>query len=178
MIGLVLVTHGRIGAALRDAMEHVVGPQSQVSVIGIEAEDDLQARRVEIAAEVAAVDHGDGVIVLTDMFGSTPSNLAISMLERPHVEVLAGVNLPMLVKLAKTRSVSDLDGCATLAAAVGRKYIASASHLPPTCLGGATCCEPADAPVLAQVAIPSPAAASGRSRAAKGHAPGLISRAG
>ncbi|MBB3174897.1 PTS system mannose-specific IIA component [Endobacter medicaginis] len=178
MIGLVLVTHGGIGAALRQAMEHVVGPQSQVSVIGIEAEDDLLARRAEVAAEVAAVDSGDGVIVLTDMFGSTPSNIAIAMLERPAVEVLAGVNLPMLVKLAKTRGVNDLDGCATLAAAVGRKYIASASHLPPTCLGGATCCEPAEAPVLApvvpQIAPPAPAPA----RRTRTRSPGLISRAG
>ena len=132
---------------------------------------DLLARRAEVEALVERVDTGDGVIVLTDMFGSTPSNIAIAMLERPHVEVLAGVNLPMLVKLAKTRGDSDLEGCATLAAAVGRKYIASASQLPAPCLGGAACCEPQDAPKLSKIA-PRPTAAS------VGAPVGLMSRAG
>lgn len=145
MIGLVLITHGDIGASLRAAMEHVVGKQQQMATLSIGADDDIQARRRDLEAAIVAVDHNDGVILLTDMFGSTPSNLAISMLERGDIEVIAGVNLPMLVKLAKVRSNRTLDECIDIAEGAGRKYIAAASRLPETCLGGAVCCKAIDA---------------------------------
>jgi len=101
MIGMVLVTHGRLAEELRSAMEHVVGTQRGVATICIGADDDVEQRRREIRQRIEDVDAGDGVVVITDMFGGTPSNLAISMMDRPNVEVIAGANLPMLVKLAK-----------------------------------------------------------------------------
>ena len=141
MIGLVLITHCDIGTSLRAAMEHVVGPQQQMAALSVGADDDVQARRRDLAGAIAAVDSGDGVVLLTDMFGSTPSNLAISMMERPDIEVIAGVNLPMLVKLGHVRSNRTLAECVEIAEVAGRKYIAAASHLPQTCLGGAVCCQ-------------------------------------
>lgn len=141
MIGLVLITHGDIGASLRSAMEHVVGPQQQLVTLSIGADDDIQARRRDLEASIGAVDRGDGVVLLTDMFGSTPSNLAVAMLDRGGVEVIAGVNLPMLVKLGKIRSNRTLAECVEIAEMAGRKYIAAASHLPGSCLGGAICCQ-------------------------------------
>ena len=129
MIGMVLVTHGRLAEELRSAMEHVVGPQRGVATICIQAEDDVEQRRIDIRACIDAVDAGDGVILLTDMFGGTPSNLAISMMDRPGVDVIAGANLPMLVKLAKIRSRQTLEECVDTAEASGRKYIAAASHV-------------------------------------------------
>ena len=102
-IGLVLVTHGQLAAALRAALEHVVGPLEGVATVWIDADDDMETRRRDILAGVRAVDAGQGVIVLTDMFGGTPSNLAISIMDKASVEVIAGVNLPMLVKLAGLR---------------------------------------------------------------------------
>ena len=104
MIGLVLVTHGRLAVEFRAALEHVVGPQTQIEAVTIDPEDDVEARRKDIIEAVKRVDSGDGVAILTDMFGGTPSNLAISVMSRPKVEVLAGINLPMLVKLAKVRA--------------------------------------------------------------------------
>src|SRR5579872_4556390 len=104
MIGLVLVTHGRLAAEFVTAMEHVVGPQQQVEAICIGADDDMEARRQEIAKALAQVDDGDGVIILTDLFGGTPSNLAISLMSAGHVEVIAGINLPMLIRLAGARA--------------------------------------------------------------------------
>ena len=104
MIGLVLVTHGRLAEALRSAMEHVVGTQRNVETVCIGPDDDIEGRRTEIQRCINLVDTGDGVVLLTDMFGGTPSNLAISQMDRQGVEVIAGVNLPMLVKLAKVRS--------------------------------------------------------------------------
>ncbi len=133
MIGLVLVTHGRLADELRSAMEHVVGPQRNVATICIGPDDDMEARRVDIQACIARVDTGDGVVLLTDMFGGTPSNLAISMMTRDGVEVISGVNLPMLVKLAKVRSSQTLCECVDCAQAAGRKYIAAASHVLPSC---------------------------------------------
>lgn len=133
MIGLVLVTHGRLADELRAAMEHVVGAQRNVGTVCIGPEDDMESRRTEIRSLIEKIDTGDGVVILTDMFGGTPSNLAISMMSRDGVEVLSGVNLPMLVKLAKVRSVQTLTECVECAQAAGRKYIAAASHVLPSC---------------------------------------------
>jgi PTS system mannose-specific IIA component len=129
MIGLVLVSHGRLAEELRLALEHVVGPQEHVATVCIGPEDDMELRRADILASIGSVDEGDGVVLLTDMFGGTPSNLAISLMDRPGVEVIAGVNLPMLVKLAKVRSRQPLDECVDCAQTAGRKYIAAASHV-------------------------------------------------
>ena len=133
MIGVVLVTHGRLADELRSAMEHVVGPQRNVATICIGPDDDMDSRRADIEACIARVDTGDGVVLLTDMFGGTPSNLAISMMTHPGVEVISGVNLPMLVKLAKVRSSQTLGECVDCAQAAGRKYIAAASSVLPSC---------------------------------------------
>jgi PTS system mannose-specific IIA component len=127
MIGLVLVSHGRLAEELRAAMEHVVGKQKGVATICMHVDDDVEQRRREIRASIEAVDAGDGVIIITDMFGGTPSNLAISMMDRPGVDVIAGANLPMLVKLAKVRSTRTLAETVECVEAAGRKYIASAS---------------------------------------------------
>jgi PTS system mannose-specific IIA component len=108
MIGLVLVTHGRLAAEFRSALEHVVGPQKQIEAVTIGPDDDVEQRRNDIIEAVKRVDSGEGVAILTDMFGGTPSNLAISVMGRPKVEVLAGINLPMLVKLAKVRDECPL----------------------------------------------------------------------
>lgn len=129
MIGIVLVTHGRLAAEFLAALEHVVGPQPQVAAVCIEPEDDIEARRREIAERLREVDSGQGVVILTDMFGGTPSNLAISLLERPRVEVVAGVNLPMLVKLAAVRRTLPLDEAVEAACEAARKYISIASRL-------------------------------------------------
>ncbi len=129
MIGLILVTHGRLAEEFRLAMEHVVGPQSNVAAICIGPDDDVESRRHEIEASIIAADSGDGVIVVTDMFGGTPSNLAISQLDRPGVEVIAGMNLPMLVKLAKMRGTYPIAEVVACAQDAGRKYIAAASHV-------------------------------------------------
>lgn len=129
MIGLVLVTHGPLAEALRAAMEHVVGAQKYVETICIGADDNMDARRVDIRRSIDRVDTGDGVVLLTDMFGGTPSNLAISMMDRPGIEVIAGVNLPMLVKLAKIRGEQSLAEAVSSAEQAGRKYIAAASHV-------------------------------------------------
>lgn len=129
MIGLVLVTHGRLAAEFIAAMEHVVGRQVQCQAVCIEAADDMEEKRAEIAAAAAAVDSGSGVILLTDMFGGTPSNLAISLLGRPNLEVIAGVNLPMLIKLASIRQQKAVGDAVDLAQEAGRKYISVASRL-------------------------------------------------
>ena len=132
MIGLVLVTHGRLAEELRLAMEHVVGAQRNVEAVCIGPDDDIETCRADVRERLGRVDQGDGVVLLTDMFGGTPSNLAISMM-REGVEVLSGVNLPMLVKLAKVRSSQTLQECVECAQAAGRKYIAAASHVLPSC---------------------------------------------
>lgn len=130
MIGLVLVTHGNLAAELLLAMQHVVGPQPQVETVCIFPEDDMAQRRSDIAAAAATVDTGTGVIVATDLFGGTPSNLSISLLEtHKNIEVLAGVNLPMLIKLAAARKTETLHAAALLACEAGRKYINVASEL-------------------------------------------------
>ena len=104
MIGIVLVTHGNLAREFVSALEHVVGPQQCISAVCIGAEDDMEKRRAEILERARACDTGEGVILLTDMFGGTPSNLAISIMEQARIEVLAGVNLPMLVKLSSVRN--------------------------------------------------------------------------
>jgi len=129
MIGLVLVTHGRLAEEFRHALEHVVGAQDQIETIAIGADDKMEARRGDIAAAVARANTGSGVIVLTDMFGGTPSNLAISLLELGKVEVVAGLNLPMLVKLARIRKDANLEKAALAAQDAGRKYINVASQI-------------------------------------------------
>ena len=129
MIGMVLVTHGRLAIEFRAAMEHVVGPQQQVETIMIGPEDDMDQRRLDILAAVHEVDTGDGVVILTDMFGGTPSNLAISCMGRPNVEVIAGINMPMLVKLAKIREECPLEEAVAAAQAAGRKYVTIASRV-------------------------------------------------
>ncbi len=129
MIGLVLVTHGRLAAEFIAALEHVVGPQTQIRPICIGAEDDIEQRRADIVNAVREVDSGAGVVILTDMFGGTPSNLAISTMDRPGVEVVAGVNLPMLIKLASIRDVEPLAQAVAAASEAGRKYINVASQL-------------------------------------------------
>ena len=136
MIGLVLVTHGRLAEELRLAMEHVVGKQRNVETVCIGPDDDMEARRAQISTSIRSVDTGDGVVLLTDMFGGTPSNLAISMMGESGVEVIAGVNLPMLVKLAKVRSSQPLGDAVNCAETAGRKYIAAASHVLHGCRNG------------------------------------------
>ncbi|AYV45659.1 PTS fructose transporter subunit IIA [Caulobacter flavus] len=129
MIGLVIVTHGRLAEEFVSAMEHVVGPQTAVKAICIGPEDDMERRRSDILKACAAVDDGAGVILLTDMFGGTPSNLAISVMEQTRAEVIAGLNLPMLIKLASVRTRDDLDACVAHAQEAGRKYISVASYV-------------------------------------------------
>jgi mannose PTS system EIIA component len=129
MIGLVIVTHGRLAIEFRAALEHVVGPQTQIEAITIGPDDNGEQCRKNIIEAVKRVDTGDGVAILTDMFGGTPSNLAISVMSRPKVEVLAGINLPMLVKLAKVRGESPLAEAVVAAQESGRKYITIASRV-------------------------------------------------
>ena len=129
MIGMVLVTHGKLATEFLAALEHVVGPQKQTAAVCIGPEDDMEGRRQEIIQRVAEVDSGDGVVLLTDMFGGTPSNLAISLIERPNVEVVAGINLPMLIKLASARNTMPLTKAVSAAQEAGRKYINVASKL-------------------------------------------------
>jgi PTS system mannose-specific IIA component len=128
MIGLVIVTHGGLAVEFRSALEHIVGPQSQLETISIGPEDDMVVRRTDILDAVRRTDTGAGVIVLTDMFGGTPSNLAISVMDEANVEVIAGINLPILVKLAGLRGEVPLDEAVTLAREAGRKYIKVASQ--------------------------------------------------
>ena len=129
MIGLVLVTHGQLADEFRKAVEHVVGPQPHIAAICIGAEDDMEKRRQEIVEAVGLVEQGKGVIILTDMFGGTPSNLAISVMAPGRVEVLAGVNLPMLIKLAGIREEKPLQEAILAAQDAGRKYINVASQV-------------------------------------------------
>lgn len=129
MIGMVLVTHGRLAIEFRAAMEHVVGPQAQVETITIGPDDDMDQRRRDIVDAVKKVDTGDGVVILTDMFGGTPSNLAISVMNGGRTEVVAGINLPMLIKLCSVRGEHDLDKVVVQAQEAGRKYINVASRV-------------------------------------------------
>jgi PTS system mannose-specific IIA component len=129
MIGLVLVTHGSLATEFVVAMEHVVGPQQQIETICIGPEDDMELRRADIATAVARVNSGSGVILLTDLFGGTPSNLAISVLKAGEIEVIAGINLPMLIRLESARKVMDVRAAVAAAREAGQKYISVASEL-------------------------------------------------
>jgi mannose PTS system EIIA component len=128
MIGMVLVTHGALAVEFKSALEHVVGPQDFIETVAIGPDDDMEARREDILARVDAADQGKGVVILTDMFGGTPSNLAISVMQNREVEVIAGVNLPMLVKLARIRADHGIKAAVREAAEAGRKYINVASE--------------------------------------------------
>jgi mannose PTS system EIIA component len=128
MIGLILVTHGKLAAEFVHAMQHVVGKQEAVATVCIGPNDDMEARRREIAEAIQAVDSGAGTIILTDLFGGTPSNLAISLMKSGKVEVIAGINLPMLIRLAKARGCMDLRQATSAARDAGRNYITIASE--------------------------------------------------
>ncbi|MGB3738929.1 MAG: PTS sugar transporter subunit IIA [Pontixanthobacter sp.] len=128
MIGLILVTHGNLAGEFVNAMEHVVGRQDAIVTVCIGPADDMEKRRAEITDAIAAVDSGQGVIILTDLFGGTPSNLAISLMEKGRVEVIAGTNLPMLIRLAGVRDKIDLRSAAMAARDAGRTYITVASE--------------------------------------------------
>jgi mannose PTS system EIIA component len=129
MIGLVLVTHGNLAVEFVTAMEHVVGPQAAVASICIGPEDDMEVRRADIAAAIDKVESGRGVIILTDLFGGTPSNLAISLLRTGKVEVIAGINLPMLIRLESARKTMSVVNAVAAAREAGRKYITVASEV-------------------------------------------------
>ena len=128
MIGILLVTHGKLAEEMKKAMEHVVGPQKQMDIICIEASDDVELRRQDIIQKVKTLDTGSGVCIATDMFGGTPSNLAISVMDGDNVEVIAGLNLPMLIKLVRSRDL-PLKQAAQESAQAARKYINIASEL-------------------------------------------------
>lgn len=128
MIGLILVTHGKLAEEFVAAMQHVVGRQEAVKTVCIGPNDDMEARRTEIATAIGQVDAGEGVIILTDLFGGTPSNLAISLMQKGKVEVIAGINLPMLIRLAKARGCMGLDKAVVAARDAGRNYITIASE--------------------------------------------------
>jgi len=128
MIGLILVTHGRLAEEFVSAMQHVVGRQDAVSTVCIGPNDDMEARRQEIATAIDTIDSGEGVIILTDLFGGTPSNLAISLMRKDKVEVIAGINLPMLIRLAKARGCMKLGDAVSAARDAGRNYITIASE--------------------------------------------------
>jgi PTS system mannose-specific IIA component len=129
MIGMVLVTHGHLATEFRSALEHVVGPQKQLATVTIGPEDDMEQRRGDILAAIRSVETGQGVVLVTDMFGGTPSNLAISVMNGGAVEVVAGMNLPMLIKLASVRDAVNIDQAVAQAQEAGRKYIYVASRV-------------------------------------------------
>ena len=129
MIGVVLVTHGNLATELVKVMEHVVGPQDQLTTITIDPDDDMEKRREDILNSVQFVDKGLGVIILTDMFGGTPSNLAISIMDQAKIYIIAGVNLPMLIKLASVRSTETISDAVAQAREAGQKYIMVASQV-------------------------------------------------
>ena len=128
-IGVVLVTHGNLATELVKVMEHVVGSQTQLTTITIGPDDDMEKRREDILSSVQLVDQGLGAIILTDMFGGTPSNLAISIMEQANIDIIAGVNLPMLIKLASVRSTETISDAVTQAREAGQKYIMVASQV-------------------------------------------------
>ncbi len=128
MIGMILVTHGKLAEEFVHAMQHVVGRQDAVATVCIGPNDDMERRRKEIADAIKSVDSGNGVIILTDLFGGTPSNLAISLMEAGRIEVIAGINLPMLIRLAKARACMSVKDATAAARDAGRNYITIASE--------------------------------------------------
>ena len=128
MIGMILVTHGNLAEEFVHAMQHVVGRQEAVATVCIGPNDDMERRRQDIAAAIQEVNSGVGAIILTDLFGGTPSNLAISLMDAGHVEVIAGINLPMLIRLAKARNSMSVHDAAIAARDAGRNYITIASE--------------------------------------------------
>lgn len=128
MIGMILVTHGRLAEHFVEAMEHVVGRQDSVATICIGPNDDMERRRKDIAEAIKRVDDGEGAIILTDLFGGTPSNLAISLLDAGRIEVIAGINLPMLIRLAGARKSMNVVDAVHAAQTAGRNYITVASE--------------------------------------------------
>ena len=128
MIGMILVTHGHLAEEFVQAMEHVVGKQEAVITVCIGPNDDMERRRNEIRDAIAKVDSGEGAIILTDLFGGTPSNLAISLMQAGKVEVIAGINLPMLIRLAGARKTMDIKDAIVAAREAGRNYITIASE--------------------------------------------------
>lgn len=129
MIGIVIVAHGNLGREFISVLEHVTGQQEHLADVSVGASDDLEAKRAEIVKKIDAVDQGKGVMILTDMFGGTPSNLAISVTASRKAEVIAGINLPLLIKLAQVRKTEKLEQAAESAMAAGRKYISAADAL-------------------------------------------------
>ena len=129
MIGIVLVSHARLAHELAEILEHVVGPQDQLMTVSLFPNEDIETKREEILEAVHGVDKGQGVVILTDMFGGTPSNLAHSLLSGQNVEIVAGMNLPLLIKLASVRKTTPLHEAVLLAQEAGRKYIQIASHI-------------------------------------------------
>jgi PTS system mannose-specific IIA component len=129
MIGIVLVSHGRLAKELAETLEHVVGQQSQLATVSLFPQDDIEAKREEILETVRSVEKGEGVVILTDMFGGTPSNLAHSLLDTRNIEIVAGMNLPLLIKLASVRKTNNIQEAVLLAQEAGRKYIQIASHI-------------------------------------------------
>jgi PTS system mannose-specific IIA component len=129
MIGILIVTHGILAREFLSVAEHVVGKQPHVATICIGPEDDIERCRNDILAAVASVEKGSGVVILTDMFGGTPSNLAISVMVPGKIEVIAGINVPMLIKLISVRASLPLMTAVMTAQDAGRKYINVASAL-------------------------------------------------
>jgi PTS system mannose-specific IIA component len=129
MIGLVLVTHGRLAEEFISVLEHVVGPQKQIAAVCMAPNDDMAAKRTEILQKIKEVDDGNGTLLLTDMFGGTPSNLALSVIQDKKIESLAGINLPMLIKLTSARQTETLQQLALSGQEAGRKYIHAATAL-------------------------------------------------
>ncbi len=127
MIGVVLVSHANIAKEMLNVIEHIVGPQDKILAISIFPNDDMKKKRTEIVESVKKVESGKGVIVLTDMFGGTPSNLAISVMEDEKIEVVAGVNLPMLIKMMSVRDKKSIKELIKISQESGRKYINVAS---------------------------------------------------
>lgn len=128
MIGMILVTHGKLAEEFVHAMQHVVGRQDGIATVCIGPHDDMERRRREIADAITKVDTGEGAIILTDLFGGTPSNLAISLMKAGHIEVIAGINLPMLIRLSKARQCMSVRDAAIAARDAGRNYITMASE--------------------------------------------------
>jgi mannose PTS system EIIA component len=129
MIGVVIIGHGHLAQEFLAALTHVLGKQTQIAAINVGAQDDLSTKRTELLSAIKAVSTGDGVVIATDLFGGSPSNIAISVMEETGAEVIAGVNLPLLLKLAELRSTHNMADALATAREAGQKYIKIASAL-------------------------------------------------